>query len=78
MEKEFKFVYAEPNAFNNGEYQGFCVEWGCENIGFGEVTFLFDKDGKVSIESEHMCNDQDKTFVHELMEYLINNATVTC
>lgn len=68
--KEYNFVYADCRAFINEEYRGMVVEWGCEGIGFGELTMCFDEKGEVTMDTEGMSNE----FVKALLNYVVDQS----
>jgi hypothetical protein len=75
---EPKFVYVKLDrvwgpwkrrggAGNNG---GFALIWGAEKVGFGEITFCFEKDGRVVCDTE--CMGGEKWAKAILAEFLKN------
>lgn len=66
-------------AFANEAYNGIGIEWASRQIGFGNCTILFIKEGedtKIVVESECMASNDDKTFLVSLFEDIIERAEI--
>lgn len=73
MSKEYEITYAEMKAFDNEFYEGFEVNWGAKNIGFGQVILYMDKKeegNKLYCDNETMS----KEFVKAVFDKLIESA----
>lgn len=64
------------SVFKNEEkgYIGFRLNWSA-NIGFGEMTFL-KQDNKLLIETECMSDNNDKKFIHKVLDRFIEKLEV--
>ena len=67
----------EFEPFINEKYTGVTIRWD-SNIGFGEYIIYkaIDSD-KWCAESEHMDNNEDKSFIKELMKLFIESLDIT-
>lgn len=73
--KKYKFMYVKlgdtwdpwekDGRSNDG---GFCLDWGAEDIGFGQLTF-YKKDGKTICLTECMSEE----FVKQAIDYFANS-----
>lgn len=50
-------------------------DWSSD-AGFGRYELIMDKDGMLHAQSEHMDNNQDKTFIKALLEKLLDKIVV--
>ena len=67
----------EFEPFANEKYTGITIRWDSD-IGFGEYTFYKAVDSdKWCAESEHMDNNEDKSFIKELMKLFIEKLNIT-
>lgn len=63
--------------FVNEKYSGFVIKWDSD-IGFGEYTIYKSVDSdKWHGDSEHMDNNEDKSFIKELMKLFIEKLDIT-
>ena len=72
--KTYKFKYVKLSSSwqpyeENGDkhYGGFTLNWGCENVGFGQLTF-YNKNGKCECWTECMS----KEFIKAALDYFFN------
>ncbi len=63
-----KFTYVEVEPVRSKYQPGIIFNWGCENIGFGQVT-LTTKEGKLVFDDECM----DKEFVKKMFNFFIDD-----
>lgn len=67
----------EFEPFVNEKYTGVTIRWDSD-IGFGEYTIYKDiNSDKWCAESEHMDNNEDKSFIKELMKLFIESLDIT-
>lgn len=52
---------------------GIAISWSADDIGFGEITIVKDKDGSIRIQSECM----GKEFVKAVLDKLVDMAEIT-
>ena len=45
-------------------------------IGWGQAVFTFERDGKILVETEKMCNNDNKEFLYQLMKALVDKCEV--
>ena len=53
---------------------GFILNWD-SNIGFGQLTFI-DDNGELKVQTETMCNNEDKEFIHLVLNKFIEKLKV--
>ena len=67
----------EFEPFANEKYTGVTIRWDSD-IGFGEYTIYKAVDSdKWCAESEHIDNNEDKSFIKELMKLFIEKLNIT-
>lgn len=67
----------EFEPFINEKYTGVTIRWD-SNIGFGEYTIYKSVDSdKWCAQSERMDNNEDKSFIKELMKLFIEKIDIT-
>ena len=67
----------EFEPFVNEKYTGVTIRWDSD-IGFGEYTIYKGiNSDKWCAESEHMDNNEDKSFIKELMKLFIESLDIT-
>ena len=69
----------EFEPFVNEKYIGFVIRWDSD-IGFGEYTVykhVGSDDDKWYANSEHIDNNEDKSFIKELMKLFIEKLDIT-
>lgn len=65
------------NAYDNPSFCGLHIYW-VSNIGWGECNIYKAKDGtQWKADTEHMCSNEDKTFLKMLLDKLADMAEVT-
>jgi hypothetical protein len=73
-DEEYNFTYAHiASTWHYGDDRGFKIAWGCNGVGFGEVTVWQDEEG-LNVDTEYMG---DK-FIKALLEYVVKSAKVHC
>ncbi len=45
-------------------------------IGWGQSVFTFEMDGKILVETEKMCNNDNKEFLYQLMKAFVDKCEV--
>lgn len=77
MEKDYKITIDEVEAFDieDGEVMKLNIRWD-SNIGWGETDFKFTTDGTFTVYTEHMCTNDDKEFLYQLMKALVDKCEV--
>lgn len=66
----------EFEPFANEKYTGITIRWNSD-IGFGEYTIYKSVDSdEWRAESEHMDNNDDKSFIKELMKLFIEKLNI--
>lgn len=53
---------------------GFILNWD-SNIGFGQLTFINDN-GNLKVQTETMCDENDKEFIHLVLNKFIEKLEV--
>ena len=74
-ENKYDFDYIELHTFeeNNKTHNGgFIINWGCKGIGFGEATFLNDKERGLIVETECMGRE----FLEALMKEFVKRTKI--
>ena len=54
---------------------GIGVDWLSE-AGWGQCIFVWDKDKKLHAYTEHMCSNENKTFIKAILELLVDEIIV--
>lgn len=60
--------------YDENKEKGFCLNWD-SNIGFGQMTFIQNKDG-INVETEAMSNNEDKEFIKLVLNKFIEKLNV--
>ena len=67
----------EINPYSNPSFDGVSIYW-TANIGFGECQFYkANGEDKWLVDTEHMCSNEDKTFLKMLLDKLAGMVEVT-
>lgn len=68
------------HAFANDQFNGVRIEWYANHIGFGQCDIIFNLDEtgepKISADTEHMCNQDNKSFLRALLDEIIDKVEV--
>jgi hypothetical protein len=59
----------------NMEHGYVAIIWNVKGFGFGLVEFCF-RDGKLVVDAETLCSNEDKEFIEKLMMRFIQKAEV--
>lgn len=71
MEKTYEFAYCllgatwGPHEGNNG---GFIIQYGVKKFGFGEITFVIEKDGTLTCDTESCSREFAQLALNELLK----------
>ena len=75
MAKDYKIEITEVRLYSHSDYKGMYIDW-TSSIGWGETSFLFEPDGEIFVDSEHICSNDDKEFLYQLMKALVDKCEV--
>lgn len=73
--KTYEFQYINLDVFGSNHKHhdgGFIIRWGCKGIGFGEATFVNDKERGLIVETECM----GKEFLEALMKEFVSRVVI--
>lgn len=75
MEKDYQIEITGVDAYEFTNENGLVVNWS-SNIGWGQTNFSFELDGTIKVATEHMCTNDDKDFLYQLMKALVDKCEV--
>lgn len=72
---DYKIEITGVDAYEFTNENGLIVNWQSV-IGWGQAEFTFERDGKILVDTEKMCNNDDKEFLHQLMKAFVDKCEV--
>ena len=72
---DYKIEITGVDAYEFTNENGLIVNWQSV-IGWGTTTFSFELDGSIKVDTEHMCTNDNKKFLYQLMKALVDKCEV--
>jgi hypothetical protein len=76
QKKKIMIVEVWPARGSNEDCVGIGVDWDAEGIGFGQLALYFEGDGKIHADTEHMCDDEHRGFLRDVLIELSKQVVI--
>lgn len=53
------------------------VDWDWKGLGFGQLSFYIEEDGKIHVMNEYMTRDSVRKILHAMADYVADHAVLT-